>query len=80
MLKMKKLLTFTLSILLLSVAGCVNESNPEPKAESGGAESLLLNDFRYGYHWPLHGLDLPDKVLEKIYRLNARKIAGLGKS
>jgi len=35
-----------------------------------------IYDFRYGYHWPLHGLDLPDKVLEKIYRLNARKITG----
>ena len=35
-----------------------------------------IYDFRYGYHWPLHGLNLPDEVLEKIYRLNARKIAG----
>lgn len=35
-----------------------------------------IYDNRYGYHWPLHGLNLPDKVLEKIYRLNARNIAG----
>jgi predicted TIM-barrel fold metal-dependent hydrolase len=35
-----------------------------------------IYDFRFGYHWPLHGLDLPDQVLEKIYRLNAIKIAG----
>jgi len=26
------------------------------------------------YHWPLHGLNLPDRVLEKVYRLNAMKI------
>jgi hypothetical protein len=30
-----------------------------------------IYDFRFGYHWPLYGLNLPDKVLEKIYRLNA---------
>jgi predicted TIM-barrel fold metal-dependent hydrolase len=26
------------------------------------------------YHWPLHGLNLPEKILEKIYRLNALSI------
>ncbi|MCF8224349.1 MAG: amidohydrolase [Bacteroidales bacterium] len=26
------------------------------------------------YHWPLHALDLPDEVLEKVYRKNAAKI------
>jgi len=26
------------------------------------------------YHWPLHGLNLPDKILEKIYRLNAMEL------
>ena len=26
------------------------------------------------YHWPLHGLDLSDKVLKKIYKANAEKI------
>lgn len=25
------------------------------------------------YHWPMHAFDLPDEVLEKIYRENARK-------
>jgi len=25
------------------------------------------------YHWPLHGLDLSDEVLEKVYHLNAEK-------
>jgi uncharacterized protein len=28
----------------------------------------------FNYHWPLYGLDLPKKVLEKIYRKNAEKI------
>jgi hypothetical protein len=26
------------------------------------------------YHWPLHALDLPADVLEKIYRGNAIKL------
>jgi hypothetical protein len=30
---------------------------------------------RFSYHWPLHALDLPERVLEKIYRLNALKLA-----
>ena len=33
-----------------------------------------IYDRRFSYHWPLHGLDLSDEVLEKIYRLNAMKI------
>lgn len=28
----------------------------------------------FGYHWPLHGFGLKDKVLKKIYGDNARKI------
>ena len=28
----------------------------------------------YSYHWPLHGLDLPDKVLRKVYHDNSLKI------
>ena len=28
------------------------------------------------YHWPLHGLDLSDEVLEKIYNINPAKILG----
>ncbi len=33
-----------------------------------------IYDDRFGYHWPLHGLNLPDEVMEKIYRLNALNI------
>jgi predicted TIM-barrel fold metal-dependent hydrolase len=33
-----------------------------------------IYDNRFGYHWPLHGLNLPDGVLEKVYRTNALKI------
>lgn len=29
---------------------------------------------RTGYHWPLHGIGLPDAVLEKLYRKNAIRI------
>jgi hypothetical protein len=28
------------------------------------------------YHWALHALALPDKVLKKAYRTNALKILG----
>ena len=28
----------------------------------------------FNYHWPLHGLDLSDKALQKIYNGNAKKI------
>ena len=28
------------------------------------------------YHWPLHGLDLSDDVLEKIYKTNPAKVLG----
>ena len=31
---------------------------------------------RFGYHWALNGLDLPDEVLEKVYYKNAEKIPG----
>ena len=31
-------------------------------------------DQRFGYHWPLYGLDLPKEVLENIYRKNAIQI------
>lgn len=30
------------------------------------------------YHWPLHGLDLSDEVLEKIYSINPARILGPG--
>jgi uncharacterized protein len=29
---------------------------------------------QFSYHWPLHGLALPDGVLKKVYRQNALKI------
>lgn len=32
----------------------------------------------FTYHWPLHGLALPDKVLRKVYRENAQKILQTG--
>lgn len=28
----------------------------------------------YNYHWPLHGINLPDEVLMKLYKQNALKI------
>ena len=31
---------------------------------------------RMSYHWPLHGLDLSDEVLEKIYKTNPARILG----
>lgn len=37
------------------------------------ADEHIYSD-RFSCHWPLHGLNLPDEVLEKIYRLNALKI------
>ena len=33
-----------------------------------------IYDQRFGYHWPLYGLDLPDEVLEKVYGTNITKI------
>jgi hypothetical protein len=30
----------------------------------------------FDYHWPLHGLNLSDAALKKIYRDNAKKILG----
>jgi hypothetical protein len=29
---------------------------------------------RFGYHWPLYGLDLTDATLKKIYSANGKKI------
>ena len=34
------------------------------------ADEHIYSDH-FSYHWPLHALDLPVEVLEKIYRLNA---------
>ena len=36
-----------------------------------------IYDDRNNYHWPLHGLDLSDQVLEKVYNGNARRILQL---
>jgi predicted TIM-barrel fold metal-dependent hydrolase len=35
---------------------------------------------RFSYHWPLYGLALPDRVLEKVYRSNALRILDRGES
>ena len=37
------------------------------------ADEHIYND-NFSYHWPLHGLNLPENVLEKIYRTNAMKL------
>ncbi len=56
--------------------------------DMGRARPMYLTTFRiletedehfydwdlFTYHWPLHGLGLPDKVLRKIYSANAQKI------
>lgn len=36
-------------------------------------EHFYLETLRL-YHWPYHGFDLPDGILRKVYRDNARKI------
>lgn len=38
-----------------------------------GDEHFYYHEM-YNYHWPLHGFDLPDEVLKKIYKTNALKI------
>lgn len=37
------------------------------------ADEHIYHDYN-SYHWPLHGLALPDEILEKIYRKNAERI------
>ncbi|MGK7395988.1 MAG: amidohydrolase family protein [Candidatus Cyclobacteriaceae bacterium M3_2C_046] len=37
------------------------------------ADEHIYHDYN-PYHWPLHGLDLEDEILQKVYRLNALKI------
>lgn len=41
------------------------------------ADEHFYNWNHSSYHWALNGLDLPDKVLKKIYQTNAKKIIGL---
>ncbi|MCH5376248.1 MAG: amidohydrolase, partial [Planctomycetes bacterium] len=39
------------------------------------SEDEHFYDWRYfSYHWPLYGLGLSDRVLEKVYSTNAQKI------
>ena len=38
------------------------------------ADEHFYERWLFNYHWPLYGLNLPKKVLEKIYRKNAEKI------
>jgi predicted TIM-barrel fold metal-dependent hydrolase len=38
------------------------------------ADEHFYEKDRFNYHWPLHGLDLSDKTLKKIYNLNGEKI------
>jgi len=40
------------------------------------ADEHFYEHEEFGYHWPLYGLDLNDKVLLNIYRNNAIKIIG----
>jgi hypothetical protein len=36
-------------------------------------EHFYLETLRL-YHWPYHGFGLPDGILRKVYRDNARKV------
>ena len=38
------------------------------------ADEHFYETDQFSYHWPLNGLDLSDKTLEKLYNSNARKI------
>jgi hypothetical protein len=38
-----------------------------------GDEHFYSHDL-FGYHWPLYGLSLSSKTLQKIYSGNARKL------
>ncbi|MEP7266851.1 MAG: amidohydrolase family protein [Saprospiraceae bacterium] len=38
------------------------------------ADEHFYDREHFNYHWPLHGLDLSDKTLRKIYNRNAKKI------
>lgn len=43
--------------------------------ESNDEHFYKINMF--GYHWPLYGIDLSNKVLKKVYDKNATKILGI---
>lgn len=36
-------------------------------------EHFYVRDY-FTYHWPLHGLNLSDRILEKVYRTNAQAL------
>ena len=38
------------------------------------ADEHFYDHDRFGYHWPLYGLDLPDEVLQKVYNKNASNL------
>jgi predicted TIM-barrel fold metal-dependent hydrolase len=38
------------------------------------ADEHFYDHHRFGYHWALNGLDLPEEILEKVYSKNAEKI------
>jgi hypothetical protein len=38
------------------------------------ADEHFYNHNLFGYHWPLYGLSLSDKTLQKIYSGNIKKI------
>ncbi len=38
------------------------------------ADEHFYEKERFNYHWPLHGLDLSEKTLKKIYSVNGRKV------
>jgi predicted TIM-barrel fold metal-dependent hydrolase len=38
------------------------------------ADEHFYEHNRFGYHWPLHGLNLSDAALKKIYNENGKKI------
>ena len=40
------------------------------------ADEHFYESDQFGYHWSLNGFDLNDRVLEKIYHLNAEKLLG----
>ena len=42
-------------------------------------EHFYAQDF-FTYHWPLHGLDLNDEILKKVYQTNAAQILSRGKT
>ena len=40
------------------------------------ADEHFYETSRFGYHWPLHGLDLSDQTLRDLYQANSVKVLG----